>query len=98
MTEAEVDEVIAEAIAYAESKGFYVWKDSYSIEKNGYYLPANSTEGIDIFRRDLFYKVDYLYQIALEDAYWEEGMIIEYKIVKGPIEDMEDAWFGYVLY
>ncbi len=97
MTEAEVDEVIAEAIAYAESKGM-TWYEDFSIEKSGYYLPANSTEGIDIFRRDLFYKVDFLYELSTTESYYKEGNPIYYKIVKGPIEDMEDAWFGYVLY
>lgn len=98
MTEAEVDQAIQEAIAYAESKGFYLWDETLSIESSGYYLPADSTAGKAIFMRDLLYKIDYLYMIAQEDVYWEEGMTISYKIVKGPIEDEPDAWFGYVLY
>lgn len=98
MTEAEVDQAIQEAIAYAESKGFYLWDDSMSINYNGYYNPANSTFGKSKFAESLHYHIDQLYKIAQEDAYWEEGMTISYKIVKGPIEGEPNAWFGYVLY
>lgn len=98
MTDTEVDALIAEAIAYAESKGFYRWDDSMSTDHNGYYNPANSTFGKSKFTESLHYHIDQLYKIAQEDAYWEEGMTISYKIVKGPIEDEPNAWFGYVLY
>ncbi len=85
MTEAEVDEVIAEAIAYAESKGM-TWYEDFSIEKSGYYNPANSTFGKEIFRKSLLYHVDQLYEISTTESYYEEGNAIYYKIVKVPIE------------
>ena len=47
--------------------------------------------------RDLLYHVDQLYEIALNDPYYSGGAIA-FKIVKGPIEGEENAWFGYVLY
>lgn len=97
MTEAEVDQAIQEAIAYAESKGM-TWYEGFSIEGSGFYNPANSTFGKAIFWESLVYHVDQLYTISTSEAWYEEGNPIYYKIVKGPIEDEPNAWFGYVLY
>ncbi len=96
MTEAEVDQAIQEAIAYAESKGM-TWYEGFSIEGSGFYNPANSTFGKAIFWESLVYHVDQLYDIAQNDPYYSGGPIA-FKIVKGPIEDEPNAWFGYVLY
>ncbi len=96
MTEAEVDQAIQEAIAYAESKGM-TWYEGFSIEGSGFYNPANSTFGKANFWESLVYHVDQLYDIAQNDPYYSGGPIA-FKIVKGPIEDEPNAWFGYVLY
>lgn len=96
MTEAEVDQAIQEAIAYAESKGM-TWYEGFSIEGSGFYNPANSTFGKAIFWESLVYHVDQLYDIAQNDPYYSGGPIA-FKIVKDPIEDEPNAWFGYVLY
>ena len=83
MTEAEVDQAIQEAIAYAESKGM-TWYEGFSIEGSGFYNPANSTFGKAIFWESLVYHVDQLYTISTSEAWYEEGNPIYYKIVKGP--------------
>lgn len=96
MDEAEVDRIIAEGIAYAESKGM-TWKDDYTIEGSGYYNPAFSGEGAEIFKRDLFYNIDQVYDIALADEWYVEGNSPYYKIVKGEFEEL-GYWYGFVLY
>ena len=96
MSEAEVDEVIAAGIAYAESKGM-TWHDGFSIDSSGYYPPAYSMDGAEIMKRDLFYLVDQIYELSVSDSYYVDGNPIYYKIVKGPCKDL-GGWFGYVLY
>lgn len=94
MDEAVVDAIIAEGIEYANSKGM-TWKDNYTVEGNGYYNPAFSGEGAEIFKRDLFYNIDQLYD--LPDDYYVEGDPIYYKIVKGEFDE-KGYWYGFVLY
>lgn len=96
MDEAEVDRIIAEGIEYAESKGM-TWKDDYTIESSGYYNPAFSGEGAEIFKRDLFYNIDQLYDLATDSERYVEGNFIYYKIVKGEFEE-PGYWYGFVLY
>lgn len=98
MTDAEVDALIAEAIAYAESKGM-TWKEEYSLSNDiqGYNPPGNSESGYRACKEMVFYNIDDLQHIANNDTYWKEGMEIWYKIEKGRIEPFE-GWFIYVLY
>lgn len=96
MDEAEVDRIIAEGIEYAESKGM-TWYEDFSIEGSGYYNPAFSGAGAEIFKRDLFYHIDQLYDIIVNDPYYYEGGGIAYKIVKGEFEE-PGYWYGFVLY
>ncbi len=98
MTEAEVDALIAEAIAYAESKGM-TWKDDYSLsnEIQGYNPPGHSEWGYRACKETVLFNIEQLCCVADEDIYWQEGMEIWYKIEKGRIEPFE-GWFIYVLY
>lgn len=96
MDEAEVDRIIAEGIEYAESKGM-TWYEDFSVEGSGYYNPAFSGAGAEIFKRDLFYHIDQVYDISVNDPYYKEGNGIAYKIVKGEFEE-PGYWYGFVLY
>lgn len=100
MDEAEVDKIIAEGIEYANSKGM-TWKDDYSIEGSGYYNPAFSGEGAEIFKRDLFYNIDQIYHLNVDDPDYDAekygGCTGYYKIVKGEFEE-PGYWYGFVLY
>lgn len=96
MDEAEVDRIIAEGIEYANSKGM-TWKDDYTIEGSGYYNPAFSGAGAEIFKRDLFYNIDQLYYLATSSERYVPGNYVYYKIVKGEFEE-PGYWYGFVLY
>lgn len=98
MTEAEVDALIAEAIAYAESKGM-TWREDYSLsnEIQGYNPPGHSEWGYRACKETVLFNIEQLCRVADEDTYWQEGMEIWYKIEKGQIDPFE-GWFIYVLY
>lgn len=98
MTDAEVDALIAEAIAYAESKGM-TWKDDYSLSNDiqGYNPPGNSESGYRACKEMVFYNIDDLYNLNLNSNFHQEGSSAFYKIEKGRIEPFE-GWFIYVLY
>ena len=95
MDEAVVDAILAEGIEYANNKGM-TWKDDYSIEDSGYYNPAFSGDGAEMFTSDLYYHIDQIYDITAKDPDYYEGCEIYYKIMKG--EFKEGYWYGYVLY
>jgi len=98
MTDAEVDALIEEAIAYAESKGM-TWKDDYSLSNGvqGYNPPGNSESGYRACKEMVFYNIDDLYNLNLNSNFHQEGSSAFYKIEKGRIEPFE-GWFIYVLY
>lgn len=95
MDEAAVDAIIAEGIEYANSKGM-TWYEDFTVEGSGYYNPAFSGDGAEIFKRDLFYHIDQVYDLSVNDSYYKEGNGIAYKVVKGEFE--KGYWYGYVLY
>ncbi len=98
MTDAEVDALIAEAIAYAESKGM-TWYDEFSLSNDviGYNPPGHSEWGYRACKETVFYNIDDLYQLAVTDNFYAPGNNISYKIEKGRIDSFE-GWFIYVLY
>lgn len=98
MTDAEVDALIAEAIAYAESKGM-TWKEEYSLSNDiqGYNPPGNSESGYRACKEMVFYNIEALYQLNLNSNFYYDGAPIYYKIEKGRIDSFE-GWFIYVLY
>lgn len=98
MTDAEVDALIAEAIAYAESKGM-TWKDDYSLsnEVKGYNPPGHSEWGYRACKETTIYNIDDIYNGAIKSMWYQEGDEIFYKIEKGKIDPFE-GWFIYVLY
>lgn len=98
MTDTEVDALIAEAIAYAESKGM-TWKGEYSLsnEVKGYNPPGHSEWGYRACKETTIYNIDDIYNGAIESKWYQEGDEIFYKIEKGRIDPFE-GWFIYVLY
>ena len=98
MTDAEVDALIAEAIAYAESKGM-TWYDEFSLSNDviGYNPPGHSEWGYRACKEMVFYNIDALYEKAITANFYVSGGSISYKIEKGKIDPFE-GWFIYVLY
>lgn len=98
MTDAEVDALIAEAIAYAEGKGM-TWYDEFSLSNDviGYNPPGHSEWGYRACKETVFYNIEDVYNGVVESARYQEGNSISYKIEKGRIEPFE-GWFIYVLY
>ncbi len=77
------------------------WKDDYTVETSGYYNPAFSGEGAEIFKRDLFYYIDQIYHLNVDDPDYDaelyNGCTGYYKIVKGEFSE-KGYWYGFVLY
>ncbi len=98
MTDAEVDALIAGAIAYAESKGM-TWYDEFSLSNDiiGYNPPGHSEWGYRACKETVLYNIDDLYETAITANFYVPGGSISYKIEKGRIEPFE-GWFIYVLY
>ena len=98
MTDTEVDALIAEAIAYAESKGM-TWYDAFSLSNDiiGYNPPGHSEWGYRACKETVFYNIDDVYNGVIESPRYQEGNSISYKIEKGRIDPFE-GWFIYVLY
>ena len=67
MTDTEVDALIAEAIAYAESKGM-TWKGEYSLsnEVKGYNPPGHSEWGYRACKETTIYNIDDIYNGAID--------------------------------
>ena len=97
MTDTEVDALIAEAIAYAESKGMTGY-DAFSLSTDiiGYNPPGHSEWGYRACKETVFYNIDDVYNGVIESPRYQEGSI-SYKIEKGRIDPFE-GWFIYVLY
>lgn len=98
MTDAEVDALIEEAIAYAESKGM-TWYDAFSLSNDiiGYNPPGHSEWGYRACKETVFYNIDDVCNGVIESPRYQEGNGISYKIEKGRIDPFE-GWFIYVLY